>query len=153
MVFTHPESVPLPKPVHSVLEASLHKGGVKKSKRRTAKERGRWRGGDGIVEGSKDRGCGWGAERRSKGRTGKQEGRRDGGREWETDAEAEKDKYRENESVGGREENEVNTEWERQRRGGGGGGREEGCCILVIAQTEAAGADRGMERIDERGRK
>ena len=33
-----------------------------------------------------------------------------------------------------------------------GGGREEGCCILVISQTEAAGADRGMERIDERGK-
>lgn len=39
------------------------------------------------------------------------------------------------------------TLWERQREE-----EEEGCCILVIAQTEAAGADRGMERIDERGR-
>lgn len=41
------------------------------------------------------------------------------------------------------------TLWERQR------GEEEegdGCCILVIEQTEAAGADRGMERIDDRGR-
>lgn len=31
-----------------------------------------------------------------------------------------------------------------------GGGREEGCCIIVIAQTEAARGDRGMERIVER---
>lgn len=47
------------------------------------------------------------------------------------------------------------TLWERQRRRRKKrreGGRDEGCCILVIAQTEAAGADRGMERIDERGR-
>lgn len=39
------------------------------------------------------------------------------------------------------------TLWERQREEEG-----EGCCILVIAQTEAAGADRGMERINEKGR-
>lgn len=54
---------------------------------------------------------------------------------------------------GGGEGNEGNTMGETQRGGGGGGrdgGRDEGCCILVIAQTEAAGADRGMERINER---
>lgn len=36
---------------------------------------------------------------------------------------------------------EGNTEWERQREEEEGG-REGVCCILVIAQTEAAGADR-----------
>lgn len=36
---------------------------------------------------------------------------------------------------------------EVETRGGGReGGREKGCCILVIAHTEAAGADTRMER-------
>lgn len=61
MVFTCPESFPLPEPVHSVLEASLSERRVKKATQRTVKERGKWGGADGI--------WGWG-ESRDRGRGG-----------------------------------------------------------------------------------